>query len=1216
MLTAICWWVASPLAAQTNFITVGRHQAHPTRLLAKFADANQAAAPASAAVLHSLGLTAQNLGHLVPGLVTLDMPDAAKAAATDPETKAQQLIDRIAALRNSGLFAYVEPDYVVKASLTPNDSAFVNGTLWGLRNNGQLGGRPGADINAVSAWDITTGSTNVIVAVIDTGIRYTHLDLAAQMWRNPGEIPGNQIDDDNNGYVDDVFGINAIDLVPAPGDPMDDIGHGTHVAGTIGAAANNGQPHVGVAWQVQLMACKFLGASGGLTSDAIECIGYAARNRARIMNNSWGGYGYSQALFDSIAAARTNGILFVAAAGNDANDNDVIPAYPASYQLDNIVAVAAVDRYDKLAVFSNYGLTNVHLAAPGVDIFSTYNGSDTDYQFLQGTSMASPHVAGVAALVVARYPAIPLFELVERLMLSAVQIPALTNKCRTEGRVNAYNALTGNTDGILEIGVTPPSGTILLQPSTNVISARVSDLFGVTDATVTGLVPGLTNLVFQNDGVLPDLVAGDAIYTTVLRTPSIGNSLTLTVTATAPGKIGISVNVTYPLLPRPSNDDFANAIKIRASGDSVVGNNKFASMESQEPLHARVPTVENSVWWNFSPSISGRVLVDTTGSALDTVIGVYTGTQLGQLVEVASTNDVGQLRQGYLTFNAQATVTYYIAVAGTDASQAGEIRLRVEPGGLPDTTAPSVAVTSHPSGGTVFTNQITLAGTATDPKPNASGVSQVFVRLNNDLTATPAFGTTNWSAPVLLQAGLNRIEVWAVDFARNTSFPLVFSITYREQDAPNDLFANATLLSGLSGTAAGNNSRSSKEQGEPAHAGNEGGKSIWWKWQAPSHGVLFLSTAGSTFDTLLGLYSGDRVTNLIEVASSDDTAGGQSFSELIVAVQANQLYRIAVDGFASQSGEVRLLYAFTSSQVFTLTASNTVEGVVTPSSGSYPGNATVSLTAKPNRYFEFGYWANTNGQVLSAQNPFFLTLQSHTNVVPHFSTRVFADDFQAKQFTNTLWKDVGWQITNFVVTNVTLVTNASKVVTNKVVMTNHVARSANIGHGRPFVTNSVVLVSETPAGSGSFEYRVSSEAGFDKLEFHLNGLLLTNWSGETGWNTFAFDVPEGSNVLEWRYVKDAAVSEGEDAAFIDKVDLPAVAPPFDPSSLSLAGIVSGSQQIRLRGQPYKPYVVQASADLKTWKSISTNTANNAGEILFQDAEAAGQALRFYRAFKP
>ncbi|MBI4327435.1 MAG: S8 family serine peptidase, partial [Chloroflexi bacterium] len=345
----MCWWMALPLAAQTNSITVGRHQAHPTRLLAKFADANQAATPASAAVLHSLGLTAQSLGHLVPGLVTLDVSEEEKAAVADPATRAQQLVDRIAALRHSGLFAYVEPDYVVKTSLTPNDSAFVNGNLWGLRNNGQLGGRPGADINAVQAWDITTGSTNVIVAVIDTGVRYTHVDLAAQMWQNPGEIPANQIDDDNNGYVDDVFGINAIDGVPAPGDPMDDIGHGTHVAGTIGAAANNGQPHVGVAWKVQLMACKFLGTAGGLTSDAIECIGYAVRHRARIMNNSWGGYGYSQALFDSIAAARANGILFVAAAGNEANDNDIIPAYPASYQLDNIVAVAAVDRYDNLA---------------------------------------------------------------------------------------------------------------------------------------------------------------------------------------------------------------------------------------------------------------------------------------------------------------------------------------------------------------------------------------------------------------------------------------------------------------------------------------------------------------------------------------------------------------------------------------------------------------------------------------------------------------------------------------------------------------------------------------------------------------------------------------------------------------------------------------------------------------------------------------------------
>ena len=157
-------------------------------------------------------------------------------------------------MKQSGLFEYVEPDYIGHAYLAPTDQAFVNGTLWGLRNLGLNGGKRGADISATNAWEITTGSTNVIVAVIDTGIRYTHNDLFTQMWHNPGETPGNMKDDDGNGFVDDVFGINAI---TGSGDPFDDNNHGSHVAGTIGAAANNGNPHVGVAWKVQLMACKF-----------------------------------------------------------------------------------------------------------------------------------------------------------------------------------------------------------------------------------------------------------------------------------------------------------------------------------------------------------------------------------------------------------------------------------------------------------------------------------------------------------------------------------------------------------------------------------------------------------------------------------------------------------------------------------------------------------------------------------------------------------------------------------------------------------------------------------------------------------------------------------------------------------------------------------------------------------------------------------------------
>ena len=194
---------------------------------------------------------------IVPGLLLLDdtAPASGAARALSARSRADALLDRISLLQASGLYEYVEPDYVVRAAAIPADSAFANGTLWGLRNTGQDGGVAGVDINAATAWDITTGSDQVIVAVIDSGIRVTHQDLAQRMWRNPGEIAGNGIDDDGNGHVDDVFGLDALDGI---GDPLDSQGHGTGVAGIIGAAANQGGPMVGVAWQGRLMACRFL----------------------------------------------------------------------------------------------------------------------------------------------------------------------------------------------------------------------------------------------------------------------------------------------------------------------------------------------------------------------------------------------------------------------------------------------------------------------------------------------------------------------------------------------------------------------------------------------------------------------------------------------------------------------------------------------------------------------------------------------------------------------------------------------------------------------------------------------------------------------------------------------------------------------------------------------------------------------------------------------
>jgi len=350
------------------------------------------------------------------------------------------VMDFIARYQETGLFEYVEPDYIVHALVTePDDPYYQDGTLWGLNNTGQNGGTDDADIDAPEGWDIIYDASNVVVAVIDSGVRYTHEDLADNMWENPGEIPGNGEDDDQNGYIDDVYGINAI---TGSGDPIDDFGHGTHCSGTIGGVGNNGLGVAGVAWQVQIMACKFLDAWGsGSTSGAIESIDYARAMGADILSNSWGGTSYSQALKDAIASIRDDGIIFVAAAGNSTENIDLIPHYPSGYDLDNVVSVAATDRNDALASFSNYGPWSVDLAAPGVDITSCINDSDSSYLEAQGTSMAAPHVSGVFALLREWYDEDTYLQLIGRLLEGTDELPSLLGKCQTDGRLNLHKAL-------------------------------------------------------------------------------------------------------------------------------------------------------------------------------------------------------------------------------------------------------------------------------------------------------------------------------------------------------------------------------------------------------------------------------------------------------------------------------------------------------------------------------------------------------------------------------------------------------------------------------------------------------------------------------------------------------------------------------------------------------------------------------------------------------
>lgn len=328
---------------------------------------------------------------------------------------------------------YAAPNHYLRLVRIPDDARFAE--QWGLHNTGQSGGTPDVDIDAPEAWEIFSGN-DIIVAVTDTGVNYSHPDLAANMWRNPGEIPGDGIDNDGNGYVDDIYGIDEADK---DCDPMDDDGHGSHCAGIIGAVGNNALGVVGVNWRVRIMALDFFDSRGwGEEANAIKCIEYAIRHGARVISASWGGDPYNPALYDAIELAGRSNILFVAGAGNNAKNNDITPFYPSSYSNENIIAVAASDRNDAMAYFSCYGSNSVDLAAPGMEILSTVLFDQ--YGYKQGTSMATPFVTGAAALLLSIKPELSYAAVKKALLENVDRVPAFASQLLSGGRLNVYKA--------------------------------------------------------------------------------------------------------------------------------------------------------------------------------------------------------------------------------------------------------------------------------------------------------------------------------------------------------------------------------------------------------------------------------------------------------------------------------------------------------------------------------------------------------------------------------------------------------------------------------------------------------------------------------------------------------------------------------------------------------------------------------------------------------
>lgn len=596
----------------------------------------------------------------------------------------------IAELMASGNYEYVEPDKIYRTRAVPNDTYFSY--QWGLQNSGTGGSKAGADIDAVTAWNTLTSASSVIVAVIDSGARLSHPDLSGNLWTNSSEVAGNGKDDDGDGYIDDVHGINAIygKSSAKAGDPTDDNGHGTHVSGIIGAVGNNGTGIAGVAWKVQIMPLKFLGSDGtGTSSDAIECIDYAIAHGANIINASYGddsgASGYSNSEHDALVRAQTAGIIVVAAAGNDALNIDVSEAYPATYMLDNIVAVGNSTELDEASSSSNYGSGNCELFAPGTSILSLGYKADsgsTAYVYMSGTSMAAPHVAGALALIKAKFPSETYRQLINRLLRGAEAVSAFSGKAQTGGRLNLANALatTKNT---------------------------------------------------------------------------------------------------------PFNDDFSERAVLSGQNVRVRSSNTGATLETGEPAHAGISSA-SSLWWEWTAPVSGTTVLSTSGSGFNTLLGVYTGTSVSGLTTVASNDDASTSdTASKLSFTAAAGVSYKVAVASKGSST-----------GLIDLT----------------------------------------------IAMLPA----------------------------------------------NDSFANAVQLSGVSPKVDGNNTNATKETGEPTLLGSSGGCSVWYRWTAPATKQYQASVYSSDFDPLLAVYTGSSVSSLTLVGANDNANGSSSTTGSLVTFTAVQ----------------------------------------------------------------------------------------------------------------------------------------------------------------------------------------------------------------------------------------------------------------------------------------------------------------------------------------
>ena len=846
-------------------------------------------------------------------------------------------------------YEFIEPNWLLASSVAPG--VIMNrGGQWGLRNTGTDSihkilnktssaptGVNGLDTQAEKTWEKIGDKAGPIVAVIDSGVMYDHPDLKHAIWVNTGEIAGNGKDDDNNGFIDDVHGINAIQ--DKGGNPMDDNGHGTHVAGIISA---KGMVY-GLAQTSKIMALKFLNSKGsGSLDDAVRCIDYAIDNGAKIINASYGGYAaegyFRKTEMEALDRARAAGILVVAAAGNHAVNNDLINDtkfkstkikgrfFPASHAHDNVLSVAAIDRKGNLASFSNFGFERVDLAAPGDQILSTYirekdPNRKGEYKYDNGTSMAAPFVAATAALLLTEEPNLSYLELRRRILDNVDPLSSLSGKVATGGMLRAFNALSPaeEVDLVTEISHSPTNPEVNSPFS---LFVRLAKNGPVQDATVEAKVNNETFSLLDNGGGA-DKTKNDGIYSQNIPTPNL-TSFDVSIHIKI-DDLEVTKTTSIKTVKRPSNDSISFASPIDNQKNITEGTNLDATMETNELSFTK--RLDSTVWYAWQPSRSGTAKLSTDGSSFDTTLAVYSGnpTSFSSLTLIGSNDDAGDKQfSSKVEFTADKNVKYYIQIGGKNG-KSGTFKLHhpqpVKPVAAkqvfpPKILSPSIELTKIE--GESFSATVKVSG--------SEPLSYQWQHKGQNISgATEA--TFTRSLLTLEDSGAYSVVV--TNKEGSISAPQVnLSVRPSKEVADNDMIENAQPITVPKAKLTSITRNATGQNGEPDPTGKSSPfHSVWWKWTAPKNGTVTVSTAGSSFDTVLSAFElQDGFSGTRTISSFTPAADGK---DLLVTLEGHGLPNgqiVEVSGITGYlSSEANFLISVRDANSFYLSGTATIE---------------------------------------------------------------------------------------------------------------------------------------------------------------------------------------------------------------------------------------------------------------------------------------------------